>query len=266
VWCSSILVAALGLAPAEASSLAVSNVRTTYGVLGPQRPDTKFLPGDDFVLSFDIEGATINPAGKVLYSVGMEVTDHQRKILFKQLPNDLEAKAPAAGKRIPACAKVQIGLDQEPGAYTVKVSVTDRVAGVTREFTRTCEILPRAFGLVRLTTTNDPEARLPALSFRQGQPGWINFAAVGFGRGKSTGQPHVSVVMRVLDTAGRPVLPQPSRGEVTKDVPAGARALPMQFTLAINGIGNFRAELAATDHVTGQTVSQSLPLTVTRAK
>jgi len=61
----------------DVDGLSATNIRTTYGVLGPVRRDTRFLPGDDFVLSFDIEGAKVNAAGKVLYLVGMEVTDNQ---------------------------------------------------------------------------------------------------------------------------------------------------------------------------------------------
>jgi hypothetical protein len=266
VWSSIALVAAVGFVPAEAATLTATNVRTTYGVLGAPRPDTKFLPGDDFVLSFDIEGAKVNAAGKVLYAVAMDVNDNRGKVRFRQLPNDLEVDAPANGQRIPACAKVQIGLDQEPGPYTVKVSVTDRVAGATREITRSCEVLPKAFGLVRLTTTRDPEAKIPAPAFRQGQTGWINFAAVGFGRGKSSGLPHVNVVLRVLDQAGRSISAKPWTGEISKDVPGSARALPMQFALAINRPGKYTAELTATDQITGQSASLSLPLDVAKAK
>src|SRR5262249_27418805 len=154
------------------------------------RPNTQLLPGDDFVLSFDIQGAKVNASVKILYSVGMEVTDNKGKVLFRQIPNDLEADAPPRRKSLPACPSVQRGLDQEPGQSTIKVSVKDRPAGVTREITETCDILPKAFGLVRLTTPSDREAKVPTAVFRQSQPSRINFAAVGFGHEQSTGQPH----------------------------------------------------------------------------
>jgi hypothetical protein len=266
VWCSITLLATAALAPLQADQLAVTNVRPTYGVLGAPRSDTKYLPGDEFVLSFDIQGAKVNPAGKILYSVGMEVTDPKGQVQFKQLPNDLEAEARSGSTTLPACASVQIGLDQEPGTYTVKVSVTDRVAGVTREIARTCEILPRAFGLVRVRITSDSEGRNPVGSLRLGQTVWINFAAVRFGSNPSSKQPQVSVVMRVLDAAGRPILGKPSRGEITKDVPANVRALPMQFALAVNRTGKFTVELTATDHIAGKTCNVSFPITVAKAK
>jgi hypothetical protein len=266
VWCSITLLAAVALAPLQADRLAVTNVHATYGVLGPPRPDTKLLPGDELDLSFDIQGAKPNPAGKVLYSVGMDVTDQKGKVQFKQLPNNLEAEAPPRGRGLPACATLQIGLDQESGKYTIKVSVVDRVAGVTGEFSKTCEVLPRAFGLVRVRMTSDSEGRQPLGALRQGQTAWINFAAVGFGHNTSGGQPHVSVVMRILDAAGRPILGKPSKGEIMKDVPANARALPMQFALAVNRTGKFTVELTATDQIGKQTYNVSFPLTVGKAE
>ena len=266
MWCSITLLAAVALAPLQADHLALTNVHATYGVLGPPRPDTKLLPGDELVLSFDIQGARATPAGKILYSVGMEVTDRQGKVQFKQLPNNLEVEAPPRGRPLPACATLQIGLDQEPGKYAIKVSVTDRVAGATGEFSRTCEILPRAFGLVRARTTSDSEGRQPIASVRQGQTAWINFAAVGFGHSASGGQPHVSVVMRILDATGRPILGKPSQGEIMKDVPANARALPMQFALAVNRTGKFTVELTATDQIGRHTCNLNFPLTVGKAE
>jgi hypothetical protein len=266
VWCSIALLATVALAPLHAGRLAVTDVHATYGVLGPPRPDTKLLPGDELVLSFAIQGAKATPGGKVLYAVGMEVTDQNGKVQFQQLPNNLEAEAPPSGRGLPARASLQIGLDEEPGKYTIKVTVTDRVAGATAEFSRTCEVLPRAFGLVRLQTTRDSEGRIPVAFLRQGQTVWINFAAVGFGRNASGGQPHVSVVMRILDAAGRPILAKPSKGEILKDVPASSRALPMQFALAVNRTGSFNAEITATDHIGGRAYNVKFPLTVGKAE
>src|SRR5437016_4010770 len=49
--------------PSEAN-LGVSNVRITYGALGPTRPEAKLVPGDSLFVGFDIEGITIDDAGK----------------------------------------------------------------------------------------------------------------------------------------------------------------------------------------------------------
>jgi hypothetical protein len=259
------LLAAAALAPLQADRLAVTDVHATYGVLGPPRPDTKFLPGDELFLSFAIQGAKVSPDRKILYSIGMEVTNQMGKVQTKQLPQDLEAEVPSGGPGLPACATVPIGLDQEPGKYTIKLSVTDRIASATRELSRTFEILPPAFGLVRLQITKDPEGKIPVPSLQKGRTACINFVAVGFGRSPSSKQPQISVVMRVLDASGR-VVEKPFKGEIGKEVPANARSYPMLADLEVNRTGKFTIELTANDHATRKTSNISFPVTVANVK
>src|SRR2546427_725234 len=75
MWTTLAFAAALTLAPAQAGQLELTNARTTYGLLGAPRTDGKYLPGDSFTLSFDIEGMTVDDSGKVLYSIALEVAD-----------------------------------------------------------------------------------------------------------------------------------------------------------------------------------------------
>src|SRR3954469_7687655 len=114
MWTTVACLVALNLTPGQSGGLALTNVRTTYGILGPPRTGDRFLPGDALVLSFDLKGAKVDAGGKVHYSVGMEVTDAKGKVQFRQLPRPLEADAPPAGQDLPAFASVQIGLDQPP--------------------------------------------------------------------------------------------------------------------------------------------------------
>src|SRR5260370_13130124 len=132
MWMTCVLVVALSLAPAPAGSLTLSNVRTTNGFLGVPRTDTKFLPGDNIVLSFDIEGIQADSSGKVVYSIAMEVADAKGTVHFKQSPRDKETTLALARSRFPAFASVQVGTDQPAGDYTVKVTVTDRVSKASK--------------------------------------------------------------------------------------------------------------------------------------
>jgi len=256
------ILAALLLGPGQADQLTLTNVRTTYGLLGPTRPENKILPGDNVVLSFDIEGAKADAAGKVLYSIGMEVVDGKGKALYKQAPRDLEATVPGGGKSLPAAANVRVSLDQEPGDYTLKVKVTDRASGATGEVARSYEILPRVFGIVRLTTTSDQAGQTAVGSVQRGKSIWINFSAVGFGRKKSTGQPQLAAEMRVRDEKGRQILPRPSTGEVKTDVPEKLAAVPLQFELELNRYGTFTVDLKVTDKIATKTATLSFPVTV----
>jgi hypothetical protein len=265
MWTTLALVTALSVTPGQADRLTLTNARTTYGIQGPTRTSTKFLPGDNLVLSFDIEGIKADENGKVLYSIGLEVTNSKGKVQFKQDPRDLEASNALGGTSMPAFVNLKIGLDQEPGTYKVKVKVTDRAAKTSAELTQSYEVVAKGFGLVRLATTFDPEGQIPAPCIAAGQTIMVNFAAVGFDRAGTGGQPNIAVTLRVLDDAGQPTLAKPFAGAVTKGVPAKVLAVPMQFALALNRAGKFKVEVKATDKVSGKTATLSFPLTVLKA-
>ena len=268
MWTTLAFAAALTLAPAQAGQLELTNARTTYGLLGAPRTDGKYLPGDSFTLAFDIEGMTVDDSGKVLYSIALEVADSSGKAHFKQAPRDMEAQNSLGGNSLPGAVSLLIGLDQPPGMYTVKVTVTDRAAKKSKTLTNTYEILPKAFGLVRLTTTGDPEGRVPTPFLGEGQALWINFMAVGFGRQKDEKeQPNIKVELRVLDESGKPTLAKSFVGEVTQDIPKNATSVPGQFLLELNRAGKFTVELKATCKVTGkETATLTFPITVLKAK
>src|ERR1700730_14563439 len=105
-------------------------------------------------------------------------------------------------------------MDQPPGQYTLKIDVTDRVAGVTRAVTRTYPIVPKEFALVRLAVPCHPEAKVPVGFLPTSKLSWIHFTAVGFGRDGATKQPNLMVTMQVLDDKGQAVLAKPSSGTI----------------------------------------------------
>jgi hypothetical protein len=263
---TTVTLLALALGLGQADPLTLANVRTTYSVSGPTRPDNKILPGDLVVVSFDIEGAKVNDAGKVLYSIALEVADHNQKVLFRQAPKDLEAPLPAGAKGLPAAARVQVGFDREPGEYTLKLKVTDRATGTSADLTRTYELLPRSFGIIRLSTTTDQQGQRPVVAFRRGKSFWINFSVVDFARNKTTGQPDVVAEMQVRNQKGQELLPKPSTGETKKDVPEKALLLPMQFELELNRAGTYTIELKATDKISGKTATLSFPVMIPSSK
>jgi hypothetical protein len=92
----------------------------------------------------------------------------------------------------------------------------------------------------------------------------VNFHAVGFER--ASGQPNLSVEMKILDDKGNATLKKPFTGEVNKDVPDKLAALPMQFLVELNRPGKFTVELTATDKVSGKKTNASFPITVMQSK
>src|SRR5207249_10702745 len=167
--------------------------------------------------TFNIDGITSDEDGKVLYSIAPEVTDSRDKVQFRQPARELETINALGGSHMPAYAQVDIGLDQPAGEYKLRVTVKDRASGKNASLTQEFQVLPKGFGLVRLTSTSDHEARVPAGRLTAGQSLWISGTVVGFGRNdKAEKQPHVTLEMSVLDEAGKPTLARPFTGVVNK--------------------------------------------------
>jgi hypothetical protein len=267
MWLPLVLAASLTTAPAQAGGLKLANVRTAYGMLGPTRTDAKLLPGDSLFVLFDIEGVKSDDAGKILYSIGLEVSDAQGKVLFKQEPRNLEALNALGGNRLPAHAHIDIGVDQPPGSYTLKVAVADRATKASQTLTHKFEVLPRALALVRLRTTSDPEGEIPAPGVGViGQALHINCGLVGFERDKAKKQPNVSVEMRVLDEAGKPTLAKPFTGTVNENVTEKMVGIPLRFMLPLNRPGKYQIEVRATDQLSKKTAVLAFPYTVIETK
>jgi len=260
------LLASLALGGADAGQLSLTNVRTTHGLLGPDRSKDQLLPGDSLFVSFDIEGIKTDSDGRARYSTGLEVTDRQGKVLYAREPHEREATLALGGSHLPAYAHVNIGLDQPPGQYRLKVTVKDVAGGSSQSFTRDVEVLPKAFGLVRLTTTAEHEGQVPCPMIGEGQMVYIQCMAVGFARDANTKQPKVHVAMRILDDAGKPVLPKAVGGEAGAGVAEHGADIPIQFLLPVNRAGKFTVELKATDQVNNKTAALTFPLTVHRLK
>ncbi len=261
MWTTLALAATLA-APAQAGELKLSRVRSTHGVMGPTRAEDKLLPGDSLVVCFDIAGMVADERGRVAYSMGLEVNDASGKSLFTQEPANLEATASLGGDRIPAFARIDVGLSQPPGEHTLKVTILDRATGRKGALTRKFTVLPKGFGLVRLALTADAEGNIPLPALGSGGTAFVQFGAVGFGRDKDSKQPNLRFAVRVLDASGKPTTEKERASEVSKGVPADFLAVPMSFPLTLNRPGKFTVELTATDVVSGQTAKLTFPIKV----
>jgi hypothetical protein len=266
MWTSLALVTALNLLPQQTGQLALVNGRTTYGAPGLPRTDPRLLPGDQLVVVFDIEGVTVDPAGKVRYTTAVELTDSKGKVLFKQDPRPQETVAALGGSRVPGMVVLDVGLDQPPGEYAVKVTVSDRAGKGTASLSRAFQVLPPGFGLVRLTTTGDPEGQFPTSVFQTGGSLWINTGVVNFERDRDTGQPDVAIELRVLDENGKPTTAQPFQAVVNNKAPANVRFLPVQFLLPLNRPGTFTIGLKATCRLSKKSETLSMPIKVAASR
>jgi hypothetical protein len=259
-----LLVVAVAAATG-AEPLTLTNVRTTYGILGPTRTDDKVLPGDSVFVAFDIDGVTVDPTGLVKYSMGVDVSDASGRSLFKKLPADVEVPVSLGGSRVAAYAKLDVGLESPAGAYTIKVAVVDRATGRKADLKRTVQVQPRDFGLVRAALSHDQDGQLPAHSLGEGESVWLHFGAVGFQRRQDNNQPNLQFELKLLDDNGKPVQATPITAVVDSGTPEKNMLLPLRFQLALNRPGKFTAEVTATDRLSRQTTKLKVPLVVVGA-
>jgi len=255
------LLAVVATTPAWADELTLSEARPTHGILGPTRTDKRVLPGDSVFVAFNIEGLKVDAMGKMRYSTDIEVTDGAGKKIFGQKGKPQEVINSLGGNQVPAHAQLDIGLNQPPGEYTVTVTVNDLAGGKSKSVSHKCTVQPKAFSLVRVTTSGDPQGVVPSGLLGPGQSLYVNAFAVDFARDASK-QPKLAFECRILDEAGKPTLPAPLMGTIEKDVAADAKAVPLQFLVSLNRPGKFTIELKATDKVSGKTDTRTFPITV----
>jgi hypothetical protein len=260
IWAMAATAALAWAAPDP--GLTLGNVRVTHGLQGPVRPDDKVLPGDTVYLCFDLLGVKPDDDGNVRYSTAIEFLDPKGKSLAKVDAKDQTVVVSLGGDRAPAFARIDVGLDTPPGDYTVKVTVKDLAAGKDQLLTHTFNVLPKDFGLVRLSTTADQEGVIFTTVPGCGEGLWVHFAAAGFGRSAAK-QPDVKFEIRVLDADGKAVRTKPLVAQVNKDIPESSALVPMQFMLSLNRAGKFSVEVTATDQVAKKTAKLTFPLTVT---
>ena len=265
IWCAVVMVAALDLPVHEAGNFGLINVRSTHGHLGPTRSEDKLAPGDTLGLTFDVQGIMVDQDGKVHYSIGEEVTDKAGQTIFKQDPQKAEGTVSLGGNRIPAYAELRLGLNQAPGDFVLKVTVTDTTSGKSQTLTRPFTVLPKGLAVVNLRTTADQDGILPIGAPVVGQPLWLSFGVVGFARDKTTGQPSVQVESCVLDENGKPTCRMLST-TVDKGVPSTLVGLPIQKLVSPNRPGQFTADLRVKDNLTGQTARLAFPFKVIEVK
>jgi len=266
MWTPLLLAAGLAFTPAQGAEegLQLTNIRNTYGVLGSTRPSGKLLPGDVLFVAYDIDGVTVDKAGKVQYSMAMEVTDNKdKKSVFKQDAAEKVDFVPLGGNKLPARAFITLGLDQPAGLYTLKVIVADKATKVTKTLEHQFEVLPKAFGIVAVYASIDERGSIPAPTTGIiGQSVFIQFAAVGFERDPKTKQPDLSFEMSPLDDAGKPTLGQPSIHDAKAGVDDKDAVYQVRFLLPMTRAGKYTIRLTAEDKLAKKKVTFDLPVVV----
>src|SRR5262249_35009539 len=156
---------------------------------------------------------------------------------------------------------ILLDIEQAPGPYVCKVTVTDRITKATRVLERSFDVAPKSFGIVDVITSADERGELPMPpSGVVGQNLFIHHAVVGFARGGAK-NPNVSFALRIFDDGRRPTLAQPLPLSV-RELDEKSALIPVRYLVPFNREGNFTAELKATDNISGKTSTVSIPIRV----
>ena len=248
----------LCLVPGLAPAVDIKNIRPSFGPLGPSRTTTKFLPGDVLFITYDIDALAVDEkTGKAIYETKLEFLDDKQMVLFeRKTPNEVVPNL--GGARMPGDLHVIIGKDFTPGKYTVKLTVTDKLAKQSKAILYPIQVLPRAFGFIGVMA--------PAVGLTN-QHYLAEFGLVGFVPDAKTKLPKVEITIRVLDQNDKPVVRE-SKIMLPEDLPKNTNGetlelVPLSFPLYLNRTGQFQIDITAVDkNGKNAEIQMRFPLTV----
>jgi len=163
---------------------------------------------------------------------------------------------------LPVYAHVRIDVDDEPGEYTLKITVKDRLGKAEKVLTREFEVVKPTFNFVRLalsTPTGDPQSPVAVPA----QKVMVHCALVGFELGKDK-QPHVHFELLVKDEAGKQVTgTELFKGDIKTELKTSQKLMTfLPMLLELNRVGKFTIVLKATDKISKKSAEQTLDLKV----
>ncbi|MSR31691.1 MAG: hypothetical protein EXR99_09320 [Gemmataceae bacterium] len=231
------------------------NVRTPLGLYGANRPDPRrFLPGDNFILAFDLSGLKITDPGRALFSLEGELFDSTGKSVFKAAPKETESFSPLGGNRVPAYAAVNINPNYPPGKYLYKLTATDLLEKKSATLSYPLEIMAKSLGFILWHMTYEDNFPAPPMAV-PGQVLILRYCVIGFETDPKTRKPNLSFSMRILDEAGQPTLAKPFIGEA-KDISEEFKdILPITFPIRPNKPGKYKIEVTLVDNLTRNRVT-----------
>lgn len=249
-------IVALGLFPHLATAVEIKNIRPCYAPFGATRTDLKLLPGDVLFMTYDLEGLkTDDKSGKTNYETTLELIDSKGKVLYKK-PTTNEVVPQLGSGRMPGDLHVILGPAQQPGDYSIKLTVHDKIGKDAKAFTFPFTVIPQGFGFVGVTA--------PAIGF-PGQHYVTGFGLVNLATDKKN-QPSAEVNIKILDDKGAAVAPT-VKIELPRDMPMDvdlgqSNFVPLQYPIYLNRPGRFTIEIQAHDKFGNKKSELRYPMTV----
>lgn len=259
MWKRCLPLLALLVVPAVADAVEIKNFRPCYApvYLGTERKGDKLLPGDVLFATYDIVGLkTDEKTGKGSIVTVVELFDANAKPLFPAQETPSEPAFHLGGARVPSDLHLQMGRNQKPGKYRLRLTVQDRLANKVASHIHSFELLPPSFGIGAVVA---PSIGYPGLPYA------TQFALFDLTLDAEK-KPNVEVVMQVLDDSGKPVS-RPVTTTLPNDLPVGTdlqaeNLVPLRYPIFLNRPGRFTIDIHAKDINGKKEARLTYPLTV----
>jgi hypothetical protein len=231
----------LSIVPGLAPALEIKNIRPCYGQFGSLRTTTKFVQGDLLYMTYDIDNLALDAkTGKASYDTRMEIIDDKQAVKFeRKYSNDVVPEL--GGARMPGELVASFGTAFPPGKYTVKLTVTDKLAKQSKAFLYSIEVVPLTLGFIHVEA---PAVGLTNQTYR------TLWGLVGFVPDPKTKKPNVEITIRILDQNGKPVARE-TKIVLPADLPMGLgdapEVIPISLPIYLNRTGQFEIDIVAVD-------------------
>lgn len=251
------------LSPSRAGELQFVTVECAQGIFGPVRESDVFHPVDVIDLRYHVKGLTLDPQGKCDLLLSLRITDADGAII-KTFERTIQQVMGFGGDEFYGHASYLAPEEIDPGEYTFRITLHDRIADKTiaQEKKLTCK--ERGFRISILRTFRDPERRVP------GGTRWtvnerLHFALVVVGEDRSRGRVNLKLQIQVTDDEGNNLIPEPIKSEMTENRPEvleKASSITMAGAIGLHSPGKFRLKITIQDVLTGQTATEVYPIQV----
>jgi hypothetical protein len=244
----------------DARAVEFKNVRATYGPFGAPRSSSAMLPGDTYMMFFDLTGLKIDAKGVAKYEIGLEVFDPKGKSVVKESTNKKAVIVALGGSSVPEFARVMLGVDQPPGDYKVVVTVTEDGAKTPSKLEQKVQLQPKGFGMIQVWA--QPFGFV-------GQDYMLHYGVVEMARDANK-MPKMTFTTRIIDEAtGKATLAEPQVSKFPEDLSTEQRAeiakqgfIPVDSPMFLNRAGKFRVEVDIRDELAKKSLKFSYSLTV----
>src|SRR5438552_1643048 len=117
------------------ADLSVRNIQASEGPLGPERKSYDYLPHDEVYYRYTITGLRTDKQGDIDIVIESKIFDENGKVIPGSR-DPVKGKLHLGGGAFSGSSVLRLANTFQPGEYTLSVTVTDKFAGESVQFSR----------------------------------------------------------------------------------------------------------------------------------